>query len=362
MLKGLIDESLPIPIGLDQYIDWQLVPTEHLSCPQTIQHADFLVIRSKTRVTSDLVDGSAVQWVFSATSGFDHVDIKGLETQGVKCYVAQGCNTEAVRDYMLATIAYLLTEHTIGPRCKAHVIGCGRIGQKVISMMQILGFDVSYSDPWVPQFGHLKHVPQEQVQGQELVSLHVPLITDGRYPTYHFLDHHFFNRQHQNAVFVNTARGDVVSDDVLKSIKSSQSLCLDVWPHEPNVDLDLLEQCLLATPHIAGYSKQALDKASYLIGQQLIKAYDLPISKMMKRASHMSEDNYSSQITTWEQAVLSWLDLGGLTALYRSQMKNNQSFNQIRAQYPRRSSLESIDCLRSGLFYHHKTLLAKLLA
>ena len=40
---------------------------------------------------------------------------------------------------------------------------------------------------------------------------------------------------------------------------------VDVWCDEPNVRLDLLAQVALATPHIAGYSLQAKQRASFML-------------------------------------------------------------------------------------------------
>ena len=59
------------------------------------------------------------------------------------------------------------------------------------------------------------------------------------------------------AILLNTARGPVADGDALKAALAGDRLAaciLDVWEGEPNVDVELLRQTIIATPHIAGYS------------------------------------------------------------------------------------------------------------
>jgi erythronate-4-phosphate dehydrogenase len=58
-------------------------------------------------------------------------------------------------------------------------------------------------------------------------------------------------------VLLNTSRGSVADPAALKAAIAERRLSavvLDVWPGEPNIDLDLLDKVDLATPHVAGYS------------------------------------------------------------------------------------------------------------
>ena len=57
-------------------------------------------------------------------------------------------------------------------------------------------------------------------------------------------------------LFINASRGGVVCEkELLEKISAGRiSAVLDVWNNEPDINRELLEACLLATPHIAGYS------------------------------------------------------------------------------------------------------------
>jgi erythronate-4-phosphate dehydrogenase len=75
--------------------------------------------------------------------------------------------------------------------------------------------------------------------------------------TFHLADEKFFEKFDRPKTFINTSRGEVVSTNSLKrAINEGKILgcVLDVWENEPKIDLDLLNNTEIATPHIAGYS------------------------------------------------------------------------------------------------------------
>ena len=58
------------------------------------------------------------------------------------------------------------------------------------------------------------------------------------------------------AVFINTSRGAVTDSQTLKHAAKTKlsHYILDVWESEPHLDVSLLADTLIGTPHIAGYS------------------------------------------------------------------------------------------------------------
>ena len=60
--------------------------------------ADVLLVRSVTRVNAELLDGSDIAFVGSATAGCDHIDAEYLESSGRRFAYAPGCNANAVVD------------------------------------------------------------------------------------------------------------------------------------------------------------------------------------------------------------------------------------------------------------------------
>ncbi len=72
-----------------------------------VRDADALIIRSTTRVSADLLEGSRVKFVGTATIGTDHLDIQYLEKRGIAWCSAPGCNANSVSEYIIAALMSL---------------------------------------------------------------------------------------------------------------------------------------------------------------------------------------------------------------------------------------------------------------
>ena len=102
--------------------------------------------------------------------------------------------------------------------------------------------------------------------------MHTPLTRTGDHPTYHLIDNSFISNLKRRPLILNAARGPVT--DTLALINGLESgktsaLGIDCWEGEPNINLQLLEQALIATPHIAGYSRQGKIRASQMVLDEL---------------------------------------------------------------------------------------------
>ena len=85
----------------------------------------------------------------------------------------------------------------------------------------------------------------------------MPRIAAGPYPTETMADAAWFGAMRRGAWFINTSRGEVVDETVLKQALQEGKIAgavLDVWRNEPEIDLELMALAFGATPHIAGYS------------------------------------------------------------------------------------------------------------
>ncbi|MCX7818601.1 MAG: 4-phosphoerythronate dehydrogenase [Kiritimatiellae bacterium] len=222
--------------------------------------ADALVIRSKTRVTRELLDGTPVKFVGTATAGFDHIDIAACEALGIAWTAAPGCNATSVAEWLVAALLVWSQrrERTLQGRSIA-VIGVGQVGSRVARRAEILGLRPLLNDPpralaeGDPCFRPLDEV----LPSADIVTLHVPLTDQGPFATRGMADCRFFEQLKPGALFVNASRGEVVDEDALTlALDSGQvsDAVLDVWQHEPAISPRLLERALLGTPHIAGYS------------------------------------------------------------------------------------------------------------
>jgi erythronate-4-phosphate dehydrogenase len=218
--------------------------------------ADALIIRSKTRITADLIEHSPVRFIGTATAGFEHIDCSCLEQRGIAWTAAPGCNADSVADYMTAALLRLPVSpegRTIG------IIGAGQVGSRVARRAEALGMRVLLNDPPRAEregpdgFQTLESV----LAASDLITLHVPLTADGAWPTKNMADDAFFGQMKPGSVFINTARGAVMDSDALLRARAAGilSACvLDVWNPEPHIRADVLAAADLGTPHIAGHS------------------------------------------------------------------------------------------------------------
>ena len=229
-----------------------------------VADCDVLLVRSVTPVNRDLLAKSSVGFVGSATSGTDHVDDRYLSGSNIPFVHAPGCNANAVVQYMLSVFcacAKNWRQQTVG------IVGCGQVGGALYRALKALDVNCQIYDPLLPG-QHLNSVDFEQVIASDIICLHVPLTTTGRYPTHHMIDAGVLSRLKPGSILVNAARGAVVDNRALREYLSSGaelSVVLDVWEDEPTIDTALLTQLLLATPHIAGYSADGRRKGTEMV-------------------------------------------------------------------------------------------------
>ena len=222
--------------------------------------ADALIIRSKTKATEELLHGTPVKFVGTATAGTDHLDATWLQQHGIYWCAAPGCNANSVSEYLMAGLLTLRSRHGFDLEDKTiGVIGCGNVGSRVVKKCHALGMNVIRNDPPLsavsadPDFQPLENLLAES----DIVTLHVPLVKHKPWPTARLADYTFFEQLKPGAVFINAARGDVCDYDALTDAKNGGAVSrtiLDVWSPEPAFRPDILKLADLASPHIAGHS------------------------------------------------------------------------------------------------------------
>lgn len=224
-----------------------------------VRDADCLLVRSVTKVGPELLEGSRVRFVGTATIGFDHIDMDYLQRKGVGFASAPGSNANSVAEYIIASLLNLaedegfeLTGKSIG------VIGVGNVGSKVVRKAEALGLKTVLNDPPLArQSDDEKYRPISEVMDCDIVTVHTPLTYHGQDKTFHLCDKQFFERLANSVVFLNTSRGAVVDTAAMKQAIAAGKISaavLDVWESEPTIGKELLSMINVATPHIAGYS------------------------------------------------------------------------------------------------------------
>ena len=248
---------------------------------KVIRDASVLLVRSVTRVDQSLLEGSAVKFVGSATIGTDHIDLDYLRRANIRFAHAPGCNANAVVQYMFSVFC------TVEPQWRSKsigIIGCGNVGGRLLRCLNSLGVHCKVYDPYLSASSvdvtigkktGAKNILTEldDVLQSDIVCLHAPLSHGGDFPTIHMINQQVLeDKLNGNGVLINAARGGLIDNQALLAHLDSGAdlkVVLDVWENEPNINLRLLQQVRLATPHIAGYSEEGRLKGSLMVRDAL---------------------------------------------------------------------------------------------
>ncbi len=245
---------------------------------EQLSDVDVLLVRSVTEVNAELLADSQLKFVGSATSGIDHIDLDYLRQQQIPFYYAPGSNARSVAEYVISSLLLLakrrgfeLADKTLG------IVGCGHVGSMVKQFAEIFGMRCLLNDP--PRALHDQGEDWcsiEDITKADIISFHVPLAVEGKYPTLQMIDGDFLNRLKSDVILVNTARGSIVDETALirfKQDKPDSQLIFDVWPNEPTLNMLLLDLADIATPHIAGYSYDGKLRATEMLAMALAKTF-----------------------------------------------------------------------------------------
>lgn len=229
-------------------------------CRDDLIDAKALVTRSGTRVGPELLEGTPVEVVTTATIGFDHVNTDYLASRNIPFASAAGSSAESVAEWVVAALLEAslrinlpLETATLG------VVGVGHVGSRVAAKAAGLGMEVLCNDPpRARDEGWNQSVPLDQMLPRcDFVTLHVPLSRAGPDATEGLVSQAFLETMMPDSVLLNSARGQVVDEKALRAALDEGWLagaCIDVWNGEPSLDPETVSRVTLATPHIAGHS------------------------------------------------------------------------------------------------------------
>lgn len=252
----MADKNIPFLDGLfEPYADIVFKDGKDINAAD-VKDADALLIRTRTRCNAELLEGSKVSIIATATIGTDHIDLDWCKANGIRVYNAQGCNAGGVMQYVFSALYGTASRKGIKlDGATMGIIGVGNVGKKVEHMARYLGFNVLKCDPPRAEkegpegFCNLEYL----LANSNIVTIHTPLdeTTKG------MADSHFFDLMRPGTFFINTSRGEVVDDQALmEAIPKLGPVIIDTWNNEPDINPQLMDMVDIATPHIAGYSFQ----------------------------------------------------------------------------------------------------------
>lgn len=258
-MQIIADENIPlVELAFANLGEVRTVAGRDLSHAD-LGEAEILLVRSVTSVNEKLLANSAIRFVGTATIGLDHIDLAYLHHRGIGFASAPGCNATAAAEYVISALLVIaerqgfnLADKTVG------IIGCGNVGSRVLKKLTALNINcLVYDPPQQAQRGEFDYVDLEMVLTADIITLHVPLKKNGRYPTYHLISEPVLKKLSPQVVLINTSRGAIIDETALLNglaIHPKMTVILDVWKNEPDINPLLLQRAALGTPHIAGYS------------------------------------------------------------------------------------------------------------
>jgi erythronate-4-phosphate dehydrogenase len=343
-MKIIVDDKIPYIRGAFEGVAEVVYLAGSKTTPEVVEDADAIVTRTRTICNEKLLAGSSVKFIATATIGYDHIDTDYCDAAGIRWTNAPGCNSKSVEQYIASTLMVLAETRNLQLKdlCIG-VVGVGNVGSKVARIAELFGMKVLKNDPprerteGSGEFVSLKQVMDEA----DIITLHVPLNMKGEDTTFHLGNTGFFSGLKKKPVVINSCRGEVVETlsvkNALKIGQISAFVC-DCWENEPDIDLELLAMTEIATPHIAGYSKDGKATGTQMSVQAISQFFGLGLENWQPSGVELPEqpvfelDGFGlSEQQIISKAILHTYDIRKDDQDFS---KNTAQFEQLRGDYP----------------------------
>lgn len=271
---------------------------DHDGILKDIADYDGMIVRSRTKVTADIIERGAsgnLKVIGRAGIGVDNIDVKKATELGIKVVNAPTGSTVSVAELTVGLMLALARQipkadssmkrgEWIKKQLKGvelcgktlGLIGSGRIAQHVARIakglgMNILVYSPHCTDKKAEKMGAKRASLEELLKNSDFVSLHIPKTEE----THHLIDEKKLSLMKPTAYLINCARGGVVDEEALyRFLKEGKiaGAALDVFEEEPPKNSKLLElDNVVLTPHIGASTKEAQIRAGTICAEQVIK-------------------------------------------------------------------------------------------
>ena len=235
---------------------------------------------------------------FIGTGVWNFVDVKYAEKKGIKVLNIDGYGSNAVAEFAVSMAMALSKKLTMANSvlkekrwsieglmgkeiagCTIGVVGTGNIGrltaEKFIALgAEVIACDIFESD-YLKEKYNVKYVSMKELfEKSDIVTLHMKVTPENE----RTIDTGYFNIMKDGALLVNVARAELVNTkDLAEALKKGKpaAAAIDVYDSEPPREADMalagLEN-VIATPHIAYNTQEAVDKSIIMTVESIIKA------------------------------------------------------------------------------------------
>lgn len=268
-----------------------------------IEDYDGLVLRSKIKVTSSIMDQAKnLKFIARAGAGMDNIDELYANSKGIQLLNAPEGNRNAVGEHMVGMLLSLFNHlHTSHLEIKAGkwlreenrgielrertigLIGFGNNGEAMAKCLSGFGVRILAHDKYKTGFGNefvIESTLEEIYMYADVLSLHVPLTPE----TFEMVNADFLNSFLKPIYFLNGARGEVVNMPALvEALREGKVLgaALDVLPIEKFPALEAqpwfkeitTHPNVLLTPHVAGWTVESYFKIANVLADKIIEQF-----------------------------------------------------------------------------------------
>lgn len=293
-LDDFIPESVKL-VRFDPLKDWTVIPKE------TRDSCRAILVRTVSKIDAhhfDVCLFPILQFVGTASAGYDHVDVEYLQSHGIHFSDAGGANAQAVGEYVASVIVQwsLVSGHSLDG-CSIGVVGYGHTGSAVGTILSKLGCKIiAHDPPKVLREALFKSSAIDEVLKCDVITFHVPLTEKSEFPTRYWMDEDKLSR-FSGHLLINAARGGIVSERSLVDwVKkdSNKRFVLDVWENEPYLDKNVADHAWISTPHIAGYSIQSKRNATRMVLKSMCEYFKIPNTIAESCSSFLNLNVYQS--------------------------------------------------------------------
>ena len=356
MANVIVDENIPLLYDVLRGVsDVKVAPGRAINNDMLLERdCNGLIVRSITKINAKLLAGTNVEFVGTSTSGIDHVDLTFLEENDIAFAYAPGSNANSVAEYIVYAVLMWARANDIPLDGKTiGIVGFGNIGRIVAYYANALGLEVLVNDPPLLNSGfdfpeYVRHVQiMELCEIADIVTNHVPLTKEGKYPTWRLFSTNEINSLKKGSLFIHTSRGYVADESALleRIAKREITAVIDVWENEPAVNSTLVKYCFLATPHIAGYAYDGKLKGALMMAEAFEKHFNLVVNKQILLDELQSGAEQIS-IKSPANMILEHLETNRRlrddyvaflkTMLIDDEVQRGVEFDMLRKKYPKR--------------------------
>ena len=287
MTEGLTKLGFEVETRLD------LTLTEFISI---LPSFDGLVVRSRFKITADLLENTALSFIARAGAGLDLLDVEACQAKGIAIFAANEGNSDAVAEHVIGQILSLAHKlHTSDTEVRhglweregnrgfeikgktIGIIGYGNMGKAVASRLSGFGLRILAYDKYAPSVDYPATMAQI-FEEADILSLHIPLTSETR----GLVTTSFIESFKKPILLINSSRGLISPlEPLLQGLRSGHiiGLALDVLPNEKLATWSPIEKELFTeiaaypatifSPHVAGWTTESYVKINEVLLEKI---------------------------------------------------------------------------------------------